>query len=501
MFSPVCRAFEASLIPVDRDEKTWKKVALYAVKLFQALLLALPALLFSFFPDPLPAPRTDLERFAANPVYPEGEPAVPFGRGVSTAEYQDRGPEGLPDSNWAKAAAPEAHPIKQPNFWDHPDKLINQLKDLGVSHYRFSIDWSLIQPTETGPICREALDKYKTLIGLLNEAEITPLVTLHHFVEPAWFAEKGGFTRKENIDAFVAFCRLIVNEVKEDVAYFATINEPTIYAFQGWVMKAFPPAKLLRFGQAAEVLGNLISAHVAVYEAIKEIYPAARVGITHDILRFQSKNRWFAPERVMARYFTDLTHTAFMRCVETGVFSIQMPLVNHTLRLNAPLRDYMDDLWVQFYSDPLISFLPPRVGSVQKRPTEPMSDYDFRVAPEDLATALQEAHVATGGKPVIISEIGTCVDDKKYPEARVDYLRKVFHIVNRAIFQGIRIPAVCIWTLKDNIEWHRLFEVRFGLLRTDEKIGTLTKRPVYAWLQGLIRANRGAPESKEETVA
>jgi beta-glucosidase len=34
-----------------------------------------------------------------------------------------------------------------------------------------------------------------------------PNVTLHWFVHPNWFQEMGGFTREENIEVFVDWCR------------------------------------------------------------------------------------------------------------------------------------------------------------------------------------------------------------------------------------------------------------------------------------------------------
>ena len=34
-----------------------------------------------------------------------------------------------------------------------------------------------------------------------------PNVTLHWFVHPNWFQELGGFTKAENVDIFVEWCR------------------------------------------------------------------------------------------------------------------------------------------------------------------------------------------------------------------------------------------------------------------------------------------------------
>ena len=289
-------------------------------------------------------------------------------------------------------------------------------------------------------------------------------MTLHHFVEPQWFSAKGGFSKAENIQHFVRFCRLVYRVTHRYVPAYATIN----------------------FDKAAVLLENLISAHTQVYHELKSISPRSQIGITHDILRFRSKNRWFAPERLFARYFTDLTNTAFMKCLKTGNFTIKIPFIaNHSVQLERPPLDF---LGVQFYSDPLVSFLPPKFGSVTRREGEVISQYQFRLGPEDLGSALQEAHEATDGKPVYITEIGTCVDDAKHPEARTQFMRRIFQVANRAIREGINIPKLFVWTLNDNIEWHKKFQVRFGLFHTDENTGIHTPRPVATWLRERIAA-------------
>ena len=70
------------------------------------------------------------------------------------------------------------------------------IEHLGVKSYRFSIEWSRIQP-QKDVWNEEALDQYCEMIDDLISKGIKPMVTLHHFSHPIWFEEIGGFFERE----------------------------------------------------------------------------------------------------------------------------------------------------------------------------------------------------------------------------------------------------------------------------------------------------------------
>ncbi|CAL8466481.1 g6017 [Coccomyxa elongata] len=51
------------------------------------------------------------------------------------------------------------------------------------------------------------------------------IVTLHHFVHPLWFDNKGGFTNEANIPHFVKFYETAFREYHEKVHLWITFNE------------------------------------------------------------------------------------------------------------------------------------------------------------------------------------------------------------------------------------------------------------------------------------
>src|SRR5687768_6949253 len=108
--------------------------------------------------------------------------------------------------------------------------------------HRLSIEWSRIQPTPDH-WDENALDRYRDMVRGLAERGMTPIVTLHHFSDPLWLAEKGGWERGAVSGHFEKYVRKVVEALKEYVTLWCTINEPNVLFAFGWVYGAFPPGK------------------------------------------------------------------------------------------------------------------------------------------------------------------------------------------------------------------------------------------------------------------
>ncbi|MEJ5200251.1 MAG: family 1 glycosylhydrolase, partial [Anaerolineae bacterium] len=64
--------------------------------------------------------------------------------------------------------------------------------ELGLNSLRFSVEWSRIEP-EPSLFDQSALRKYAGMVRLLRARGLEPMVTLHHFTDPLWLAEIGGW--------------------------------------------------------------------------------------------------------------------------------------------------------------------------------------------------------------------------------------------------------------------------------------------------------------------
>jgi len=173
--------------------------------------------------------------------------------GTAISEYQVSGAHHCPYSNWALWER-ETHPNGKPrilngaasenacDFKSLYHQYIPIMQELRTNAFRFSIEWSNIEPQE-GNFSEAELQHYEDLIDRLLVAGVTPMITLHHFTDPVWFCQKGGFEREENIFYFVRFCKKVFERLSEKAQLWATFNEPNIYMFQGYLRGVFPPGK------------------------------------------------------------------------------------------------------------------------------------------------------------------------------------------------------------------------------------------------------------------
>ena len=156
------------------------------------------------------------------------------------------------------------------------------------------MEWSRIQPTpDTWD--EDALERYRAMLRGLRERGMTPMVTLHHFSDPLWLAEHGGWETDAVLPLFEKFVRKTVEALKEYCTVWCTINEPNGYALNGYVGGGlsgnWPPGKnSLRL--AVHVLSNLVRAHVVGYHAIHQIQPEARVGFAQNYRSFVPHHSW-----------------------------------------------------------------------------------------------------------------------------------------------------------------------------------------------------------------
>lgn len=111
------------------------------------------------------------------------------------------------------------------------DEDVELLKNLGVSHYRFSISWPRLLPEGTvDHVNQLGIQYYKKLIGKLLENNIQPAVTLYHFDLPQALVDSGGWLSRDVIDKFADYARLCFQEFGENVKIWMTINEPGMYS-------------------------------------------------------------------------------------------------------------------------------------------------------------------------------------------------------------------------------------------------------------------------------
>lgn len=427
-----------------------------------------------------------------NPTEPAEHPSLSL-LGVSTATWQDSGADNCPNSQWTmweKQVVPldnqshgSAHLFELYQTKEGRQAIISRLQKLHLNSYRFSIEWSHIEPQE-GVFLTEMLIPYIELCKDLKDAKIQPMVTLLHFSEPLWFHEKGSFEKEENISFFLNFVHRIYPYLTQEyqgcplVEYICTINEPAIDAFSRYIYGSFSPGKKLSFTTAATFLLNALEAHARIYRECKSISPKTQIGIVHQRLCFVPTSFLLSP---VTHYLNEFLNEASLRFIATGTFSFYLPLFCNIEKTGE--KPQADFLGLQYYSRPLLGFS----GSTCQ--DEPMTQMPFREDPKGLYEALVDTYEKCH-LPIIITENGISTND---PIQRKRYLAQALNAAYEAQ-QKIgkeNIQGYYLWSFCKNAEWDMgMHPQNFGIYSLDNT-GFLSEEPQEGFEPLLFKEKKG----------
>jgi beta-glucosidase len=344
--------------------------------------------------------------------------------------------------------------------------------------HRLSIEWSRVEPSE-GEFDSRQLRHYRDVLGELREQGMSPMLTLHHFSNPLWFAAKGGWAAPGAPAAFLPFVRRVVDELGDLVSLWVTINEPNIYATQGWIFGAWPPGRRNDIRGLWRVLRNQRVAHEGAFQAIKERLPDAQVGLAHN--KF-----WLLPHRA--------GHPLDRVAAQTGRRMMDFwPLEGR--RMQRTVAATSDFIGLNHYSGRLVRFDPLSPGSQFARQLNPpgyaVSDFGDAIKPDWMREALLE--LKQFGKPVYVTESGIAAEDDGL---RQRFLPDVLGEVWKAIQDGVEVRGFYHWTSMDNFEWAHGYRMKFGLIAIDRKTLARTPKPSAAIYARMAQAN-ALPEAAE----
>ena len=358
---------------------------------------------------------------------------------------------------------------------------LDRAAEAGQNAHRFSIEWGRIQP-EPDRWDEDALDRYRQILRGLVERGMTPMVTLHHFSEPSWVTEKGGWEDEAILAHFEKYVLKVVEALKDYVSLWVTLNEPNVYAVNGYITGDFPPGKH-DLGTALRVMVNLARGHAAAYHAIHKLQAHARVGMAVMYRGFSAAKPWFPLDSLAASLLSQVFNDFFPRLAADGVarllFSSQrIPEAKGT-------QDYFG---LNYYTSEQVAFSLDSSQAFTRRilPAGAQLSHTNWIAnvPEGMFGALKWA--LQFKVPIIITENGVeDPDDRLRPR----YLAEHLHQVWRAVNFNWPVKGYFHWTLVDNFEWERGWTQRFGLWELDPETQVRRKRPSADLYAEICREN------------
>lgn len=407
--------------------------------------------------------------------------------GAATASHQVEGRNE--NNNWA-AWEDQAGRIYQgqragaaADWWSGRWKEdFDRAAESGQNAHRLSIEWSRIQPAPDR-WDEHALDHYRQMLRGLVTRGMLPMVTLHHFTDPLWLSERGGWEHEETPGLFAAFAARVAEALKEYTSLWITLNEPNVYTYGGYLGGGFPPGKN-DLGATYRVLGNMVRGHALAYKAIHDAQPQARVGVAHHYRGFRPARPWLPFDAWMTRFFSQNFNDAFAQTLVDGRFR----MLTRVERIPQAVQT-QDFIGLNYYTTDLVRFDPLRPAEFFHArcfpPGAALSETGFLAnVPSGFTAAM--AWARRFGLPILITENG--VEDST-DLLRPRYLLEHLHALWKALNDNWPIEGYFHWTLVDNFEWERGWSQHFGLWALDPQTQARQRRKSAALFAAICKEN------------
>ena len=342
------------------------------------------------------------------------------------------------------------------DHYGHYEQDFDLLEKMNMNAFRFSIEWSRVEPQE-GSWNAEAITHYKEYVAELKQRNIEPVVTLFHFTLPVWFADMGGFEKRANVKYFSRFAEKIMSEIGNGVRFIITINEPEIYAYESYIDQQWPPAVSSRF-KFWRVINNLAYAHRQAARALRRLNRRYRISIAkNSVFVYPGDDAWLSQVSAkIAQYVQDdYVLKKFIR--------------------------HCDFIGVNYYFSNRV------FGYRIHNPDQRLSDLNWDMHPADIQFVLERLSNKYK-KPLLVTENGLAdATDKQ----RKWWLQETIVALSEARGHGANLIGYLHWSLMDNFEWAYGKWPRFGLVEVDYRTGKRTLRPSAIWFGAVIKKLRG----------
>lgn len=404
--------------------------------------------------------------------------------GAATASHQVEGNTHNDWSEWEKANAERLARESEQAFWWNPhwkkfkEEATNPsnylsgdacdhyhryredfdiLQSLNLNAYRFSIEWSRIEPEE-GKFDERELNHYRDMVKELRKRGIEPFVTLWHWTLPVWLAKRGGIFAPNFADLFARYSEQVVKILGDDVCFWITLNEPDVVSGHAYWKGSWPPMQKSLWHYYCS-LKTLVTTHRKTYILIKKLCPGSQVGIAKH-------NIWFEAAR------------------DTFINRLLKKIADYAWNdwfLNK-IKNCQDFIGLNHYNHNRVDW------GYNKNENKLQTDFGWEYYPSSLYHVVSE--LKKYAKPIYITENGIADHDD---DLRPRFIREALTALQQAIADGADVRGYLYWSLLDNFEWDKGYWPKFGLVAVDRTTQQRTIRN-SARIYGEIAKHNTLPE-------
>ena len=461
---------------------------------------------------------------AATSAYQVEGAALEGGKGLSQQDVVNK--EYSQKTGFADASIASDH-------YHHYKEDVALFKEMGFNCYRFSIGWSRIFPKGKGEPNPEGVKFYHDLINELKANGMEPVVTLYHYDLPmALVDEYDGWVNREVVKDFEHYARFVINEFKDDVKYWLTINEQSIIV-QYWTQKCYIRPELQDNNQLRYQINHHMNlAHAIAVKLVHELVPGGMAGAAlgyAPVYPLTSK-----PEDVMAAQNAhDLRNSYYLDVYFKGFYNKSAWIYLEENNL-APIMEPGDEelmkegisdfLALNYYASECAKYCPettqrrwsgfnqsgkkgeisgfetqPGFYQMCKNPELDTTDWDWAIDPTGLEYIFRDLYTRYN-RPLMITENGlgaydTLTEDGKvHDQYRIAYLRDHVKAMKKAIHYGAEVIGYMPWSALDLLSTSNGVKKRYGFIYVDRsdddpKQCTRIRKDSFYWYQKVIGSN------------
>ncbi len=380
---------------------------------------------------------------------------------------------------------------------------LDQIANLGVDAYRFSVSWPRVCPAGAGAWNEKGLAFYERLVDALLHRGIKPYLTLNHWDLPAALQAKGGWANRDTVHHFVDYASHVSQRLGDRVTSIATHNEPWVMATMGNETGEFAPGIKNR-ATAMQVSHHLLLSHGLVLQALRAQGCKSKLGIVLNLSPIvaatdSSEDMAFAKfkDGRLNRWYLD---PLFKMTYPSDVFEFlgdDAPEIHQ-----GDLRDIatpMDFLGVNYYSRRVAS----ANGSWNITAVGlPQTDMGWEIYPQGLTELLLRLQRDYTLPPLYVTENGAAfkdvvTDGRVHDVQRVNYISQHIAAISEAIKAGVHMQGYMVWSLLDNFEWASGYKKRFGIIHVDYETQQRTLKDSALWYREFLQQNKATRKLQE----
>lgn len=453
--------------------------------------------------------------------------------GAASASYQVEGgwnEDGKGISNWDIFSKIPGKTFEGTNgdiAIDHYHRYKEDIKlmaEMGLESYRFSISWPRILPNGVGEVNPKGIEFYNNIINECLKYGIVPFITLYHWDLPQVLEEKGGWTNKETIDAFINYSEVCYKAFGDRVKHWITFNETVVFCGLGYLAGAHPPAIVGDLNKYFQATHNVFLAHAKSVELYKTLKQYGEIGITHvfspafsiddkeeNILAAEHANKidthWFYDPILKGEYpeyVVDLIS-------KNGIL---IDWTDEELQIIKKAADKNDFIGLNYYQPQRV--MKNNIDEEIERnrenstgaPGNPSFDGFYRtvkmddkqytkwgweISPEAFLDGLRMLKERYGDIKIYITENGLGDEDPIIEGEIVDIPRIKFiegHLraVKNAIKEGINLKGYYAWSVIDLLSWLNGYKKQYGFIYVDHKNNLNRKKKAsFYWYKNVIK--------------